>query len=157
MNYNTIIIVSILAVIVLWPIIKKITKNIKIENLDNIHIACLYGDLNKIKKLISSGVNINSKDFSNRTPLMYAAEDGAVETIEYLLKNGADINETDVKGDSALIIAIKNNNIKASQLLIEKGADIRIKNEDNKDASNIAADMGYKEISNFIEKIFKKN
>lgn len=51
MGLNTIIII-IVSIIISWPIIKKITKNIKIENSDNIHIACLYGDLNKIKRLI---------------------------------------------------------------------------------------------------------
>lgn len=151
MNFNTIIIVVIVAIVILWPIMKKITKNIKIESSENIHIACLYGDLSKIKRLIASGVNINSKDFSNKTPLMYAAEDGAVDTIDFLIRNGANINDTDVRGDSALIIAVKNNNIKASQLLIEHGADLNIKNEDNKDALNIAKDLGYKEITDFIE------
>ncbi|WP_300367482.1 ankyrin repeat domain-containing protein [Brachyspira sp.] len=151
MNLNNIIIVVIVAIVILWPIMKKITKNIKIENSDSIHIACLYGDLSKIKRLIASGVNINSKDFSNKTPLMYAAEDGAIETIEYLIKNGANINEIDVRGDSALIIAVKNNNIKASQILIENGANLEIKNEDYKDALNIAKDMEYKEIIDFIE------
>ncbi|WP_295157344.1 ankyrin repeat domain-containing protein [uncultured Brachyspira sp.] len=151
MNLNNTVIIVIAAVIILWTIIKKISKNIKIESSDNIHIACLYGDIKKIKKLIALGVNINSKDFSNKTPLMYAAEDGAVETIEYLIKNGASINETDVRGDSALIIAVKNNNIKASQILIESGANLQIKNEDYKDALSIAKDMEYKEIIEFIE------
>lgn len=151
MKFNNIIIITIVSAVILWPIIKKITKNIKIENSESIHIACLYGDLSKIKKMISSGVNINSKDFSHKTPLMYAAEDGAVETIEYLIKNGANIDEIDVRGESALIIAIKNNNIKASQMLIENGADLKIKNEDNKDALNIAKDLGCQEIVDLIE------
>lgn len=150
MNINTIIIVVIVAVVILWPIIKKIAKNIKIENSDSIHIACLYGDLTKIKRLLASGTNINSKDFSNKTPLMYAAEDGAIDTIDFLIKSGANINDTDVRGDSALIIAVKNNNIKASELLIERGADLNIKNEYNKDAFEIANDLGYKEIIDFI-------
>lgn len=151
MEINTIIVIIIVAIVISWPIIKKITKNIKIENSENIHIACLYGDLSKIKRLIASGVNINSKDFSNKTPLMYAAEDGAIETIEYLIKNGANINDTDVRGDSALIIAVKNNNIKASKMLIENGACLDIVNEDNKNALNIAKDYGCKEIVDFIE------
>ena len=36
-------------------------------------------------------------------------------------------------------------------MLIENGADLRIKNEDNKDALNIAQDLGCKEIAEFIE------
>lgn len=152
MSFNTIVIIVIVSIVILWPILKKMAKNIRIDNSEeSIHIACLYGDLSKIKRLLESGVNINSKDFSNRTPLMYAAEDGAVDTIEYLIRNGANINDIDVRGDSALIIALKNNNVKASKLLIESGANLYIKNEDDKDALNIASDIDSKEMIEFIK------
>lgn len=151
MSFNTVIIVVIVAIVILWPIIKKMAKNIKIDNSDSIHIACLYGDLAKIRKFLESGVNINTKDFSNKTPLMYAAEDGAVDTIEYLIRNGANIDDIDVRGDTALIIALKNNNIKASKVLIDYGANLHIKNEDDKDALSIASDMDSKEMIDFIQ------
>ena len=152
MSFNTVVIIVIVAIVILWPILKKMAKNIKITNSDDsIHIACLYGDLPKIKRLLESGANVNSRDFSNRTPLMYAAEDGAIDTIDYLIRNGANINDIDVRGDSALIIALKNNNVKASKLLIEKGANLYIKNEDDKDALSIASDIDSKEIIEFIK------
>ncbi|WP_028329955.1 ankyrin repeat domain-containing protein [Brachyspira alvinipulli] len=152
MSINTIIIIVIVSIVILWPILKKAARHIKIDNSEeSIHIACLYGDLPKIKRLLESGVNINSKDFSNKTPLMYAAEDGAIDTIDYLIRNGANINDIDVRGDSALIIALKNNNVKASKLLIEKGANLYIKNEDDKDALSIASDIDSKEMIEFIK------
>ena len=150
MNTNTIIIIVIFAIIILFPSLKRILKNVKIEGSNSIHIACLYGDIKKIKEFLNSGVNINSKDFSNRTPLMYAAEDGATEIIDYLLKNGANINEIDIRGESALIIALKNHNINAAKFLIESGADLSIINEEDKNALAIAQDIDSTEIIELI-------
>lgn len=150
MNTNTIIIIVIFAIIILFPSLKRILKNVKIEGSNSIHIACLYGDIKKIKEFLNSGVNINSKDFSNRTPLMYAAEDGATEILSYLLKNGANINEIDIRGESALIIALKNHNINAAKFLIESGADLSIINEEDKNALAIAQDIDSTEIIELI-------
>lgn len=150
MSQNTIIIIVIFAIIILFPSLKRILKNVKIEGSNSIHIACLYGDIKKIKEFLNSGVNINSKDFSNRTPLMYAAEDGATEILSYLLKNGANINEIDIRGESALIIALKNHNINAAKFLIESGADLSIINEEDKNALAIAQDIDSTEIIELI-------
>lgn len=150
MNLNTLIIVIIFVIIISLPALKKIFKNIRIDNSSNIHTACLYGDLRKIREFLNSGININSKDFGNKTPLMYAAEDGATEIIDYLLKNGANINDIDIRGDSSLIIALKNNNIKAAKFLIERGADLSIINEEDKTALTIAKDIDSKEIIELI-------
>lgn len=150
MSQNTIIIIVIFAIIILFPSLKRILKNVKIEGSNSIHIACLYGDIKKIKEFLNSGVNINSKDFSNRTPLMYAAEDGATEILGYLLKNGANINEIDIRGESALIIALKNHNINAAKFLIESGADLSIINEEDKNALAIAQDIDSTEIIELI-------
>ena len=98
MSLNTLIIVIIFVIIISLPALKKMFKNIRIDNSSNIHTACLYGDLRKIREFLNSGININSKDFGNKTPLMYAAEDGATEIIDYLLKNGANINAKDSFG-----------------------------------------------------------
>ena len=150
MNQNIVIIIVIFAVIILFPSLKRIIKNIKIEGSNSIHIACLYGDIKKIKEFLNAGVNINSKDFSNKTPLMYAAEDGAIEILNYLLKNGANINDIDIRGESALIIALKNHNIKAAKFLIENGADLSIINEEDKNVLNIAKEIDSKEIIELI-------
>ena len=150
MNSNTIIIIVIFAVIILFPSIKRMLKNIKIEGSDSIHIACLYGDIKKIREFLNSGVNINSKDFSNKTPLMYAAEDGAIEILDYLLKNGANINDIDIRGESALMIALQNHNIRAAKFLIESGADLSIINEEDKNILTIAKEIDSKEIIELI-------
>ena len=150
MNPNIVIIIVIFSVIILFPSLKRIIKNIKIEGSDSIHIACLYGDIKKIKEFLNAGVNINSKDFSNKTPLMYAAEDGAIEILNYLLKNGANINDIDIRGESTLITALKNQNIKGAKFILESGADLSIINEEDKNALTVAKEIDSKEIIELI-------
>ena len=151
-NANVIIII-IVSLVILTPVLKRLFKNIRLDgNSENIHIACLYGDLKKVKWLLKSGININAKDFSNKTPLMYAAEDGAVETVNFLIDNGANLDDVDVKNESALIIALKNYNVYVAKILIENGADLLIKNEENKDALQLANEINSKEIIELIKK-----
>ena len=152
MENSTIIIIVIVGLVILTPVLKRAFKNIRLDsNNDNIHIACLYGDLKKIRALLRSGININARDFSNKTPLMYAAEDGAIETVNFLLDNGANLDDVDVKNESALIIALKNYNINAAKILIENGANLGIKNEENKDALQLANEINSKEIIELIK------
>ena len=56
------------------------------DNLNNLglsplHTAALSGDVEKIRSLLSSGVNIESKDRFQGTPLHPAAKGGHVEAI----------------------------------------------------------------------------
>ena len=152
MEYSTIIIIVIVSLVILTPILKRALKNIRLDSSnDSIHIACLYGDLKKVKAMLSSGVNINARDFSNKTPLMYAAEDGAIDTVNFLIDNGANLDDVDVKNESALIIALKNYNIHVAKILIERGANLGIKNEEDKDAMQLANEIDSKEIIELIK------
>ncbi|EXK28605.1 hypothetical protein FOMG_15074 [Fusarium oxysporum f. sp. melonis 26406] len=67
------------------------------------------GNIGVIKMLHDSGkYDINSRDPSGRTPLIYAAETCAEEAMRVLLKIGkADIHAVDNRGDTALSIAVK--------------------------------------------------
>ena len=80
-------IITVILSIIILNILRKKLKEKKSSYSNNIHIAALYGDIDNIKKMIQNGVNINTKDFSNKTTLMYAAEDGNLETIKFLIEN----------------------------------------------------------------------
>jgi ankyrin repeat protein len=47
--------------------------------------AAFRGDLATIKKLIESGVDVNMKDKTGKTPLILAAQNGHQDIIELLL------------------------------------------------------------------------
>ena len=141
----------IILVIIIVYLVKTKMKSKKTSYEDDIHISSLYGDISSIQKLLENGVDINEKDFLNRTPLMYAAEDENLETIKFLIEKGANINEIDIKNETALIIALKNDNLETAKILIEYNADTSIKNEDCKNAYDIAKERQLEEIVKIIE------
>lgn len=59
-----------------------------------------------------------------KTPLLYAAREGAVRIAGMLLDSGASIEQADANGTTPLLAAIINNNMSAARLLIEAGADV---------------------------------
>ena len=59
-----------------------------------------------------------------KTPLLYAARDGHLDTVKLLLGSGANIERSDANGVTALLMAILNNQIPVGRLLIEKGASV---------------------------------
>jgi ankyrin repeat protein len=46
-------------------------------------------NIETIKTLIGSGIDINSKDYDNRTALHLAVAQGHFEMVKYLIQNGA--------------------------------------------------------------------
>ena len=72
---------------------KKLLQNIK------------EGDTENAQQLINGGVDVNSQDETDMTPLMIAFQAGHTELVEQLIKSGADVNLQDSSGDTALIHA----------------------------------------------------
>jgi len=103
-----------------------------------LHDAAKAGDLQKVKQLLSSGIDINEKDKSGiiqsgNTPLHDAAYYGRTEVVELLIRKGADVNaKAGLSGETPLFSAANTynaNSIKIVKLLIQKGADIKVNNK----------------------------
>ena len=56
--------------------------------------AAMMGTNEMLEVLITRGADIQSKDKSGLTGLMWAAQYGRVETVKFLLDHGADANPT---------------------------------------------------------------
>jgi ankyrin repeat protein len=71
----------------------------------NIFQVCHKGDLDRVKDLIESGVDVNFQGFGFQTPLFYAVEKCHLEITKYLLENGANPNSKNIMGETAAFIA----------------------------------------------------
>ena len=68
----------------------------------SLHKAAKKGDIQRIQKLIWSGVDINAADKRGRTALMFAVEEDRLSAVEFLIEKGADVSAMDRKNETAL-------------------------------------------------------
>ncbi|MEM9345859.1 MAG: ankyrin repeat domain-containing protein [Planctomycetota bacterium] len=92
-----------------------------------LQVAITSHDMEQLKKLVESGVDISSEITSHgMTPLRYAVSWN--QGLKYLIKQGADINyQAGDFGTTALMEAAMHEHLKATQILIEAGADVNLK------------------------------
>lgn len=117
-----------------------------------------------------NNVDIDSKDYNSRTPLLWAAYQGDFLTVELLLKFGATVALTDNRGFNALHCALVGGDQRAICDLILSGANFYERNNQKQDCFDLAKGIGtkslfeqalqhhgYDKLGNQKEKIFKKN
>ncbi|PCD21153.1 hypothetical protein AU210_016579 [Fusarium oxysporum f. sp. radicis-cucumerinum] len=75
---------------------------------------------------IAEGLNCRKdlKEYQNRTPLSWAAQDGRAGIVKLLLQTGTAINDVDGEGRTSLSRASWNGHEAVARILIDKGADI---------------------------------
>ncbi len=101
---------------------KKLDKPILIQ-------ATIRGDKLKVSDiLINELQDIDAKDNSGTTALIYAAQLGNREILVLLCEAGANVNIQDVNGQSALMYAAMNGYIDIVQTLVQWGAKTELKN-----------------------------
>lgn len=62
------------------------------------------GDLEGLRELLDSGMDVNFRDIDNRTALHVAACQGFSDVVEFLLKNGAEIDLEDRWGSTVRLL-----------------------------------------------------
>jgi len=83
------------------------------------------GNLEMVKILLDSGINVNSRVERQRTPLIVAAINNQVEVAKLLLERGADINQVDGENEESVLhwAAFKASS-DVAKLLVDFGAGI---------------------------------
>ena len=61
-------------------------------NIDTFFSACKWGVLSTIKILVKDGIDVNSLNKDDQSPLMICITQNHLSCIKYLLKSGANIN-----------------------------------------------------------------
>ena len=84
---------------------KKSQQHLNKELLD----ASRTGDLDKVKELISKGVNIETRDKYGYTPLNITSSKGKLNIVKYLVEQGANIETKNMFNWTPLAMSIIHN------------------------------------------------
>ena len=117
-----------------------------------------YSNFDKIKRLLTTEININSVNFFNQSPLMFAAIYNDENILEYLCKKGADPNIANGWGDfTPLMTAVRLNNKDLVQTIIDKNVNIDDSNTIfGYNALDIAKAFNFKEIEEILNSKLNK-
>ncbi|MBE6463684.1 MAG: hypothetical protein E7005_08060 [Alphaproteobacteria bacterium] len=86
----------------------------------NINIA-------KVKELMDMGADVNAKDYTGHSALIFVSKYGVKEVVELLIQNGVDVNLKDKYNNTALMWAANYGFKEVVELLILSGADVNLK------------------------------
>ena len=95
--------------------------------------ACERGNLDKVKKFINKGYDVNKtseRSIVPRTPLMYAAGEGRFDVVKYLIDHGADVSKKAWDKRTALHYASERGHLKVVKTLLSKGAETDVEDAD---------------------------
>ena len=110
---------------------------------NELHFAALVGDVTKIESLLSLGFPVDSRDATNKTPLMIAAWYGELQAVKCLVGKGASPSLEDNLGWNSLHFASLSGNTDIIELLLlTHGPDIDSTTADGETPLMIAAKYG---------------
>ncbi|XP_067661816.1 serine/threonine-protein phosphatase 6 regulatory ankyrin repeat subunit B-like [Haliotis asinina] len=116
---------------------------------DNIlHIACQSGHIDVVQYLLSlNSIDINSRGWKKRTPVMSAAKGGHKEVIELLINHRADLSISGKGGDNILHIACQSGHIDVVQYLLSLNSlDINSRGRKKRTPVMFAAKRGNRDV-----------
>ena len=91
------------------------------------------GQLDTIRFLLRAGADVNTKDNTGATPLLYAARTSrGGEPLRLFVENGADVNASGFKGMTVLIQAARYQSTDIVELLLNKGAVVKVWDHEGK-------------------------
>lgn len=87
-----------------------------------LYIAAQQGNLEAVKALVFSGVNINQLDERDYSPLCVAAQMGHLHIVQFLIEAGVQVQPLSENIPSPIFVAALENHTEIVQILLENGA-----------------------------------
>lgn len=120
---------------------------------DNLWVAAGDGQLDRVRELVESGVDVNGHDQFGYTAMHAAVSYGQFDVVKYLLEHGAQVDVEDFEKDTPLYVA---ETVAMAQLLLDHGADPKHVNEDNITPAATAFEEGWDEVAELLAGITKE-
>jgi len=93
-----------------------------------LHLAAYRGDIDKVRRSLEEGTNVDVRDEAGHTPLSYAASAGQMHVVEFLVSKGAEVDAKDNRHRiTPLCYAANAGWRNVTELLVAKGADVNAK------------------------------
>ena len=113
--------------------------------------ASKRGHTQTVKALLDAGADVDAKNHSGFTALMFV-RNGGTEIVQILLDAGADLDAKEHDGTTPLMAAAATGESEIVQALVEAGAGVNAKNSKDYSALMLAEEEGYPEIIELLKK-----
>eukprot|EP00808_Paulinella_micropora_P024962 g4049.t1 len=106
-------------------------------------LAARSGDSELVQVLAEAKANLNVKNISGATALIFSVRESHMEVTQFLTRQNANLNEQSNHGDTALIYAGRTGNEEVVRFLAEAKANINQKDRNGRTALYYAAKEGH--------------
>ncbi|XP_067662108.1 ankyrin repeat domain-containing protein 17-like [Haliotis asinina] len=117
-----------------------------------LHVACRGGHVDVAEFILSlNRVDVNSRGWRSRTPLMEAAANGRREVVELLMKEGADVSLRDDDGNNTFHLACVGEHLEVAEFLLSLNVvDVHARNNYRQTAYSLARFRGHQQVMEFL-------
>jgi hypothetical protein len=95
---------------------------------DGLIAAAERGETLVVRRLLTEGVRVNTRDVRGRTALLAATQRNHVDVARLLINEGADVDAKDVMQDSPFLLAGAEGRVEILKLILTAGPDLRSTN-----------------------------
>lgn len=127
--------------------------NLTVNGTSSLHVSRFSSpEMDMVQLLVANGANVDEREKTGHTPVIYAAQMGKLDILKVLVDSGANIHMETNDGGSALYMAAQGGFEKTVKYLARKGASIHHKNKKGSSVLFVAIASGDDKIVKFLLK-----